>query len=69
VWASTGLGDPQSQAAIDRDLVARLFDPNAPNGLTDVRVGDALLAAQRAASNPDVTATGVLLGDPTMELR
>jgi hypothetical protein len=69
VWGSTGLGDPASELALNQALFGELFDAAAPGGLAPVRLGDALLAAQRAAPNAGLLATGVLLGDPTMVLR
>ena len=66
VFQSAGLVDPASDLAMNEALFGRLF---TRSGLSGVRLGDALLAAQRAASNPDVLMTVVLLGDPTMTLR
>jgi hypothetical protein len=69
VWGSTGLGDPASELAVDEALVAYLFDPGMGPGLRTVRLGDALIHAQRAAPGGDVATNGALLGDPTMTLR
>jgi uncharacterized repeat protein (TIGR01451 family) len=66
VWGSAGLVDPASDLAMNEALFGRLFDPG---GLSGTRLGDAALAAERAATNPDVLTTATLLGDPTMTLR
>jgi hypothetical protein len=66
VWGSGGLVDPASDLAMNEALFDRLF---TPGGLAEARLGDLLLSAQRAASNPDVLRAIVLLGDPTMTLR
>jgi hypothetical protein len=60
VWASTGLTEMEPQAVMDQALLEGLFATTpAP------RLGDAILAATAATSDPDVRATWVLLGDPT----
>jgi hypothetical protein len=69
VWGSTGLGDPASELVVDAALVAYLFDPVLGHGPRALRLGDALIRAQRASPSGDVAATGALLGDPTMTLR
>jgi uncharacterized repeat protein (TIGR01451 family) len=68
VWGSTGLVDPAGELAVNEALFGRLFDPASGEGLSGIRLGDALLAAQRAATSTDVLTTAELLGDPTMSL-
>jgi len=69
VWGSTGLGDPGSELAVDEALIARLLGPAPAGGRGALRLGDALIRAQRAAPSGDVAVTGQLLGDPTTILR
>ncbi len=69
VWGSTGLGDPGSELAVDEALIARLLGPVPVEGRRVLRLGDALIRAQRAAPSGDVAVTGQLLGDPTTILR
>jgi len=63
VWASTGLTMMVPQSVMHQELIRRLFGTDeAP------RLGDALRAAKAATDDPDVRATWVLLGDPTMRV-
>jgi hypothetical protein len=64
VWASTGLTMMAPQSVMHQELIRRLFGADeAP------RLGDALRAAKAATDDPDVRATWVLFGDPTMRVR
>jgi hypothetical protein len=63
VWASTGLTEMEPQAAMNLEAVEQLFQTSpAP------RLGDALRAALSTTDDPDVRATWVLLGDPSMRV-
>jgi hypothetical protein len=63
VWSSTGLTEMEPQVVIDRAVLQQLF-VGSP-----VRLGDAILAAIAATEDPNVRATWVLLGDPSMRVR
>jgi hypothetical protein len=63
VWASSGLTSPDEQLPANRALLAALLSPG------DVRLGDAVLAAQKSASTPDIRRTFILFGDPAMRVR
>jgi hypothetical protein len=64
VWASTGLTEMAGQVVMDEALVRGLF-ATSPSP----RLGDAIRAALATTSDPDVRATWVLLGDPSMQVR
>ena len=64
VWASSGLTEPNAQAAIDQQLMRLLFaDGQSP------LLGDAVRGAKAATADPDVRRTWILFGDPTMRMR
>jgi hypothetical protein len=63
VWASTGLTEMEGQAVMDLAMIEGLF-ATTPSP----RIGDLILAATAATADPDVRATWVLLGDPTMRV-
>lgn len=62
VWASSSLTDANAQTAADQQLVQSLFSAHAT-------IGDAAVAAQKQASDPDVRRTFLLFGDPAMHLK
>ena len=62
VWASSSLTDANAQAAADQELVRSLF-------VTHATIGEAALAAQKSATDPDVRRTFLLFGDPAMHLK
>jgi hypothetical protein len=63
VWASSGMTEPNAQAAANRELYRILF---AEPG---VRLGDAVRRAKTATSDRDVRRTWVFFGDPSSRLR
>ena len=64
VWASSGLTEPNAQAAMDQQLIRLLFaDGQSP------MLGDAIRGAKAATVDPDVRRTWILFGDPTMRMR
>ncbi|MCA1594264.1 MAG: C25 family cysteine peptidase, partial [Acidobacteria bacterium] len=64
VWTSTGMTEPEGQAAMNRELYRALF---ADGGA--LRLGDAMQRARTATSDTDVLRTWVLIGDPTTRWR
>jgi hypothetical protein len=60
VWASSALTDPPSQMPMNQALMQRLGE--------GVTLGEAIAHAKRAASDPDVRRSWILLGDPTTRL-
>jgi Peptidase family C25 len=62
VWASSCVTDAHAQTAADQELARSLFSDHAT-------IGEASLAAQRKATDPDVQRTFLLFGDPAMRLR
>jgi hypothetical protein len=62
-WASSGLTEPEPQAAMNQALFRALF------AQPKVRIGDAVRAAKGSVSDADVRRTWILFGDPTMTLR
>jgi hypothetical protein len=64
VWASSGLTEPDSQAAVDQQLMRLLFAAGQPRTL-----GDVVRGAKEATANMDVRRTWILFGDPTMRIR
>jgi hypothetical protein len=63
VWASTGLTEMEGQVVMDLAMVEQLL-ATSPSP----RLGDLIVAATAATTDPDVRATWVLLGDPTMRV-
>jgi hypothetical protein len=64
VWASTGLTEMAPQAVMNLEAVTKLFQTSpAP------RLGDAIRQALATTTDPDIRATWVLLGDPSMRVR
>ena len=64
VWASSALTQPDQQAQMGRELFSQLFRTN-----TSLTLGQAVMRAKFAASDPDVRKSWILFGDPTMKLR
>jgi hypothetical protein len=62
VWASSALTSPDEQLPVNEVLLAALLAPG------DVRLGDAILAAQKSSLTPDVRRTFILFGDPAMRV-
>ncbi len=60
VWASSGLTDTQYQHTMNLEFFRQIF-----NGRT---VGEAVMRAKEAVSNPDVRKTWIYFGDPTIRL-
>jgi hypothetical protein len=63
VWASSGLTDSGSQAAMNQALVKALF------GTPRATLGEAAITAKTAASDLDVRRTWILFGDPATKLQ
>jgi hypothetical protein len=63
-WASSGLTEPDAQAAIDQQLMRLLFAQGE-----SALLGDAVRGAKAATANVDVRRTWILFGDPTMRIR
>ncbi len=63
VWASSALTDPEGQARLNEVLYEGLF------GDANSRVGDAIVAAKAAITDPYVRSSWVFFGDPSMRLK
>lgn len=63
VWASSALSGANGQLAAALELNRQIFGP-AP-----ITIGDAILLAKRATTDPDVRRTWILFGDPTLRLK
>ncbi|MBC7929968.1 MAG: hypothetical protein H7Z38_05305 [Rubrivivax sp.] len=63
-WTSTGMTEPEGQAAINRELYRALYEAGGT-----IRLGDAMRRAGAATTDPDVRRTWVLIGDPTSRWR
>jgi hypothetical protein len=62
VWASSALTSPEVQLPVNEVLVRALLAPG------EVRLGDAILAAQKSSFTPDIRKTFILFGDPAMRV-
>jgi hypothetical protein len=63
VWASSALTAPDEQFPVNEALLAALLVPGG------VRLGDAVLAAQKSSTTPDIRKTFILFGDPALRVR
>jgi hypothetical protein len=63
-WSSTGITEPDGQAAMNTELYRALFAGAGPT-----RLGDAMQQARTATTDRDVRRTWVLIGDPTTRWR
>ena len=64
VWASSALTTPEAQIPANQALLRALL------GATEnVRLGDAVVAAQKSSGTPDIRRTFILFGDPATRLR
>jgi hypothetical protein len=63
VWASSALTSPEAQLPANQVLVNALL--TSP----DIRLGDAVVAAQKSSYTPDIRRTFILFGDPAMRVR
>jgi Peptidase family C25 len=63
VWASSGLTDPNAQAAMNLQAMRLLL---RSSGLT---IGEVTVRAKAAVANVDVRRTWILLGDPATKLK
>ncbi|MGH9421541.1 MAG: C25 family cysteine peptidase, partial [Thermoanaerobaculia bacterium] len=63
VWASSALTSPEVQFPVNEILLKALLGPG------DIRLGDAIMAAQKSSFTPDVRRTFILFGDPAMRVR
>lgn len=64
VWASSGLTSPDAQVPVNEAFLHELLGRGRL-----VRLGDAIAAAQRTATTPDVRKTFILFGDPATQIR
>jgi len=63
VWASSALTSPEAQVPVNAALLQALFgDHSSP------RLGDAIMAAEKTATTPDIRRTFVLFGDPALRV-
>jgi hypothetical protein len=63
VWASSALTSPEAQLPADEALLHALLAGG------DIRLGDAVAAAQKSSFTPDIRRTFILFGDPAMRVR
>ena len=63
VWASSGMTDPASQAAMNQQFYRLLFGTDA------LTLGEAAQKAKESITDQDVRRTWILFGDPTMKLQ
>jgi len=64
VWASSSLTQPDGQETMGEALLRALFaGPPSPT------IGEAILAAKQQAIDPDVRASWILFGDPSLRLK
>lgn len=63
VWASSALTSPEVQLPANEMLLNALLAPG------EVRLGDAVVAAQKKSFTPDIRKTFILFGDPAMRVR
>jgi len=63
VWASSGLTEPVVQTTMNQELFRQIFK------LPSITLGEAVIRAKTAVSDPDVRRTWILFGDPSMHLR
>jgi len=63
VWASSALTTPEVQLPANEMLLHALLAPG------EIRLGDAIVAAQKSSFTPDIRKTFILFGDPAMRVR
>jgi hypothetical protein len=63
VWASSALTTPDAQLPADEALLHALLAGG------DIRLGDAVVTAQKSSFTPDIRRTFILFGDPAMKVR
>jgi hypothetical protein len=61
VWASSGIREPLGQAAVNQELFRQLFLPGAT-------LGESVRRAKAVVSDPDISRTWILFGDPASRL-
>ncbi|MEA2162302.1 MAG: hypothetical protein QOK37_429 [Thermoanaerobaculia bacterium] len=64
VWASSTLTQPDQQAQMTQSLYQQMFRTDV-----NLTLGEAMMRAKVAATDPDVRKSWILFGDPTMKLR
>ena len=62
VWASSSVTPPATQALVNQELFRLIFQG------TLTTLGDAVVAAKRVVSNPDLRRSWIFFGDPAMQL-
>ncbi len=65
VWSSSGLTQPDGQAAVNLELFRQLFSASAK----PTTLGEAILKAKLLTSNMDTRQTWILFGDPTLRVQ
>jgi hypothetical protein len=65
-WASSSLTRPEPQAALNAELLRRLFGGAGQPSLT---LGEAAAAAKAAVPDPDARRSWILFGDPALRVR
>jgi uncharacterized repeat protein (TIGR01451 family) len=63
VWASSTLTQPDEQALMNRELIRQL------TANPTMSIGEAVIRAKQAASDPDVRKSWIYFGDPSMKLK
>jgi hypothetical protein len=63
VWASSSVTPPATQALVNQELFRLIFQG------ASATLGDAVVAAKRVVSNPDLRRSWIFFGDPAMQLR
>ncbi|HEX3577587.1 MAG TPA: C25 family cysteine peptidase [Thermoanaerobaculia bacterium] len=63
VWASSALTSPYAQLPADEALLHALLAGG------DIRLGEAVVTAQKSSFTPDIRRTFILFGDPAMRVR
>lgn len=61
VWASSGMTDPGSQAAVNQEMIKVMF--GGPTTL-----GEAVAKAKASPGNQDIRRTWILFGDPALPI-
>jgi hypothetical protein len=63
VWASSGLTEPEGQAAINQELIRLLFDGES------LTLGEVAMRTKAATNDTDIRRTWIFFGDPTTKLK
>ncbi len=63
VFASSGLTDPGPQSVMNQELIRALFSGSLPT------IGQAVIQAKQATTDPDVRKTWIFFGDPALRVQ